>query len=258
MTQTVSARFGDSLMYLRLPDPETEVMPGVRWQSSDHLFTPAYWRSQIWLREESAVRSHRLGDTLVQETAACLLGGHGIPAEVGLAAFQRLRTSTLLGERCPTEEQLFTALSTPLQIGTRQVRYRFARQKSVYLHATLQRLWHAPPPEDDHQQFRAWFLSCPGIGPKTASWITRNWLDSDHVAIIDIHIQRAGQLMGLYTHHQIERHYQDMEDRFLMFAEQLGVRPSLLDAIMWADMKMAGALALDLLRAVPSSLAGRA
>lgn len=34
------------------------------------------------------------------------------------------------------------------------------------------------------------------IGPKTASWIVRNYRKSDCVAIIDIHIHRAGLLAG--------------------------------------------------------------
>jgi endonuclease III len=41
-------------------------------------------------------------------------------------------------------------------------------------------------------------MSLPGIGPKTASWIARNWLDADDVAILDIHIMRVGQVIGLF------------------------------------------------------------
>jgi N-glycosylase/DNA lyase len=41
-------------------------------------------------------------------------------------------------------------------------------------------------------------LDLPGIGPKTASWIVRNHLDSDDVAIIDVHLHRACVMMNVF------------------------------------------------------------
>lgn len=251
MTQTVMTRAGDEFICLKLPDPQSEVIPGVIWQHFEQLFTPAYWRSQAWLRPTLDTVSHRLGQTLIQETTACLLGGHGIPAQVGLAAFHRLVGSGVLEQSCPNQSTLFELLAEPLTVGGRQVRYRFANQKSRYLAATLHRLWQETPPEDP-LAFRDWFLGCPGIGLKTASWITRNWLGSDSVAIIDIHIQRAGVLMGLYDRgHDPAKHYREMEAIFVQFAGQLGVRASVLDALIWADMKLAGPLALNMLNQLP-------
>ena len=43
---------------------------------------------------------------------------------------------------------------------------------------------------------RDWLLAIPGIGPKTASWIVRNRTGSSAVAIIDVHILRAGTSAG--------------------------------------------------------------
>ena len=55
-------------------------------------------------------------------------------------------------------------------------------------------------------------MTLPGIGPKTASWIVRNWMNSDAVAILDIHIVRAGMLMNLYCQGgRVERHYLEIE-----------------------------------------------
>lgn len=247
MTQTVMTRTSDGFISLELPDPLSEVIPGVSWRHFEQLFTPAYWRSQAWLRPTVDMASHRLGQTLMQETAACLLGGHGIPAQVGLAAYRRLVTEGVLDHHCPTQSELYGLLSAPLTVGGRQIHYRFANQKSRYLAETLHRLWHDTPPTPA-LAFREWFLDCPGIGLKTASWITRNWLGSDEVAIIDIHIQRAGVLMGLYDQsHDPAKHYRDMEQRFLAFAGSVGVRASVLDALIWTDMKLAGSLALDML-----------
>lgn len=254
MKQTVMTRSGEDFICLKLPDPWSEVVPGVPWQRFEQLFTPAYWRSQAWLRPSLDTASHRLGQTLIQETAACLLGGHGIPAQVGLAAYHRLVICGVLEQDCPTQASLFELLAEPLTVGERQVRYRFANQKSRYLAATLHRLWHETPPEAP-LAFRDWFTGCPGIGLKTASWITRNWLGSDEVAIIDIHIQRAGILMGLYDReHDPAKHYREMEEKFLCFAGQVGVRASVLDALMWADMKLAGPLALDMLSQLPAQV----
>jgi hypothetical protein len=84
-------------------------------------------------------------------------------------------------------------------------------------------------------------MSLPGIGPKTASWIARNWLDADDVAILDIHIMRVGQVIGLFPLEQtVERHYMALEERFLRFAELLDVRASELDAIIWRDGVVTG------------------
>lgn len=247
VTQSFTARFGAEIRTLRLPAAHLEVLPGVAWGLCEQVFTPAYWRSQAWMRGLGEAASQRLGETLAEETAACLLGGHGIPAEVGLAAFVALRERGLL-RGCPARDALETALSAPLCVGRRTLNYRFARQKASYLHASLQRLQVHPPPQDDDRAFRDWFLECPGVGPKTASWITRNWLGSDRVAIIDVHIQRAGQLMGLYTlAQQPARLYAPMEQTFLLFADRLGVRASALDALIWADMRLAGPLVFQLL-----------
>lgn len=257
MTQTVYTRFDVGMHTLTLPDAHTDLLPGVAWMTCEQVFTPAYWRSQAWMRGLSAVRSHRLGSTLPEEAAACLLGGHGIPAEVGLAAFHALRSRGLL-IGCPPREELEEALLVPLRVRGSVIRYRFARQKARYLHATLERLHHSPPRLDDDRAFRDWFLDCPGVGYKTASWITRNWLGSDRVAIIDVHIQRAGQLMGLFpVALNPTRDYVEMERLFLLFAERVGVRASVLDALIWADMREAGPLVFELLhlrsRHAPSS-----
>jgi thermostable 8-oxoguanine DNA glycosylase len=98
-----------------------------------------------------------------------------------------------------------------------------------------------PPPTDDALAFRRHLMRIPGIGPKTASWITRNWLGSDEVAILDIHIIRAGLLIGLFDRSmRVPRDYEALERRFLEFCGALGARPSLLDAVMWRAMRNIG------------------
>lgn len=251
MPQKLVAKLNGVVQTLIIPEPEAEVCPGVSWGSYDALFTPAFWKALWWLEQEHGYnRSCRLGQNLSEEISACLLGGYGIPAQVGLAAFYRVRDCGLL-LTTPSANDLYEVLSQPLKVGDKMIRYRFARQKSRYLSSALDRLSRTTPPEDA-VKFRSWLLEFDGIGYKTASWITRNWLDSDRVAIIDIHIQRAGILMSLYhPKHAPAKDYIEMEDKFLDFANKIEVRASRLDALIWSEMKTAGRMPLQLIYQKP-------
>lgn len=236
-SQTASVVLKYSVVQIELPSSEQPVLPGVLWGAVEAFPTPAYWAYQILARRIVGGRpQHRLGHTLQEEVAACLLGGHGIPAAVGLAAFYRLRNLGAFSGPT-TEADLLAMLQHPLQIQDRSVHYRFARRKAAYLHAALIRLSQSTPPTETGSALRDWLLSTPGIGPKTASWIARNWLDADDVAILDIHILRAGALGGfLDPRLKVEKDYFKIEDQFLHFASAIGVRASELDAVIWHEM----------------------
>jgi len=127
-------------------------------------------------------------------------------------------------------------LREPLKVEQRQVRYRFAAQKARYL-ATAIPIVQSTPEFTTGKQLRDWLMQLPGIGPKTASWIARNWMDADDVAILDIHIMRIGQAIGLFPRElTVERHYLELEALFLQFSQALDVRPSELDAVVWYEM----------------------
>ncbi len=240
---TARALVGDELQVLYLPPPEAEVVRDVSWGRPEELFTPAYWRAQVWYRElVGACSSFRLGRTLIEEVAACLLGGHGMPAEVGIAAFERIRDRGLLdGPPWPTAEEFIIELETPLQLFGRSRQYRFPRHRGRLLARNVRLLGHHPPPTNTAREFRQALTTCPGIGYKTASWITRNHLASHDVAILDIHVMRAGALIGLWPSRvNPARSYLALEERFLVFARSLGVRAGMLDAVMWADMRAFG------------------
>ena len=71
---------------------------GKRWQTG----TAAYWIattdfSRIDGHLDKTGR-HRLGSSLREEVAACVLGGFGMPFELGLAAFHAVRERGLLSE----------------------------------------------------------------------------------------------------------------------------------------------------------------
>ena len=231
---------------LVLPGPNSELMPGVTWGRHDCLFTPAYWAAQVFHHADELGRAPiRLGDTLVEEVAACLLGGHGAPAETGLAAFQAVRNAGLLDGDLPSEADILSVLSRPLVVRGRIVHYRFARRRSRYLSAAVSALRKTEIADDSHAKFRDDLTRIDGIGLKTASWITRNWLDSDAVAVLDIHVLRAGCIMGIFpAGADVRRDYKILESAFLNFAGAISVRASRLDALIWRQMKSAGQIGL--------------
>lgn len=169
-------------------------MPGVRLGTMDAFPSPAYWIFQVMSRRLlDSPMSHRLGDTLAEGVGACLLGGHGIPAWIGLTAYRRLRAMGAFDPmQLPSLTQLQQWLEEPLQANGRGVRYRFAKQKATYL-ATCLKVVHDAPSFSAGRDLRNWLMQLPGIDPKTASWIARNWMGADDVAILDIHLLRFGR-----------------------------------------------------------------
>lgn len=239
MSQIAGICSGHLSVQVELPPADAEVMPGVAWGAVEAFPTPAYWAYQVLARRITGTTiAHKLGGDLVEEVAACLLGGYGIPAEVGLAAFRRLRDSGAL--RAPAgEAEILNLLSTPLDVGGRAVRYRFAAQKSRYLGEALKVLAEAAAPTGSGRALRDWLTRLPGVGLKTASWIARNLIDADDVAILDIHLLRAGELGGFFDSSlTVERNYLDLEAQFLEFSHHLQVKPSELDSVIWLEMKL--------------------
>jgi len=215
-----------------------DIIPGVFLGRPEDVFSPAFWREMAQCSARGDYGALQLGETVAEEVAACMLGGFGMPAEMGLAAFERLRTKGLLYQGV-TAEVLEAALSEPFENGRR---YRFPRQKARYLSASLQQLpdvrEHSPDPI-----FRDDLAGLPGIGLKTASWIVRNRRPSAEVAVLDVHIVRAGRYIGLFgKKYDPARHYRPMETRFLELARALGVPASHLDSAMWQVMRAIGHL----------------
>lgn len=234
------ARNNQAADIFELPDRSAELLPGIMWGCSSELFTPAFWKFQTSAAKAAlAIDSFKLGRSLIEEVAVCLLGGHGLPAELGLAAFYRLRDRKLL-RREVSQDEIEQALKEPLQLRGGFRRYRFPRQKAKFLWHALQMI-EGLPPRMRPRQLRDQLMAAPGIGPKTASWIVRNHCGSDEVAILDVHILRAGALMGIFPQTaDPTRHYIELEKCFLKFCEAIGEPASLVDALMWDYMRRIG------------------
>lgn len=239
LVQYVAHDDGSGTRLLSLPDPTDEVLPGVIWGSAGDYFTPAFWKMFAW-KAELQYLPRAFGETLREEIAACMLCGYGIPSEVGIAAFDRLKTQGVLEH--PRHERLIAALREPLAVNGKTVRYRFYRAKAKALEAALMAFdGLSIDSAASHVEIRNLLLTLPGVGPKTASYVVRNYMRSDEVAVLDVHITRASKMLRVFPESaDPQKQYFHLERLFLDFARALGVRPSILDNLMWDGMRTLG------------------
>lgn len=218
--------------------PSAEIVPGVPFGRPEWVPSPAFWlslASQGWTDDERYVSEP--GSPLADDVAFCILGGYGIRMEVNQAAWDRLKAAGALTP--PVDEATIEALLLePLSVLGRSVRYRFPTQRAGRLAKALNWLEELELDEMSPLALREELMTQPGIGPKTASWIVRNWTGTDEVAILDVHVIRAGQIMGLFPENiRLPRDYAALEARFLDFAEALRIPASYLDALIWREMR---------------------
>jgi thermostable 8-oxoguanine DNA glycosylase len=259
-TQRVLAYRNGELVDLMLPAAKRCVFGhDLLWGCVEEIGTPAYWTAQAWMWELEEPEHYRLGRSLREEVLACILGGHGIPAEVGLAAYARLREAPAADLH---DEHIVRALLTePLLVRGRSVRYRFFQQKARHVASCMDGLDQIDPEAPD-RDLRDALIHLRGIGPKTASWIVRNWRGSDHVSILDVHIVRACRALGIFEPSwRVERHYALMEQAYLAFATAVGARASILDSVIWMTMRrlpssIVGAMGSNIPRAINRDRSG--
>lgn len=211
-----------------------------RWGQPAQIGSAAYWVEQARLKRPAV--DLRLGDSLEEEVVACLLGGFGVRAEVGLAAFLALRSAGLIRtDVVPSARAIEERLLERLELSDgRQVHYRFPRQRSMRIVAALRQLADQDPP-DEPQELRGWLMSVNGIGPKTASWIVRNRTGSADLAVIDVHVLRAGVAGGFFSPEwRIPRDYRLYEEAFLSVAGLGEVSSIALDWCIWSQLRFLG------------------
>jgi thermostable 8-oxoguanine DNA glycosylase len=252
MSQTLHYWVGDTEIRREMPGPDDTIIPGVRWGDHWALFTPAYWLSQLWMSglDQNSSSYYRAKGSLCDEIAFCMLGGYGIAAELATAAFENCQKAGLI-ERLETSAARWTAvLQQPIEVNGSSRRYRYPLQKARFLAGAMVYIQEHPISTSCGKELRDELLHIDGVGPKTAGWIARNYLDTDDVAILDIHIVRAGLLCDLFSPTQrVERNYFAMESRFIDFCRALEARPAVLDCLIWDQMRSIGRLALDALNA---------
>jgi len=264
MSQIIHYFVDDVEVCREMPDADAFVMAGVRWGEPWTLFTPAYWLSQLWMSgaDKQASSRYRAAGSLYDEIAFCMLGGYGITADLAMAAFEACRDSGLISRLEPSVAKWTEVLQQPLALNGRIHRYRYPHQKARYLAGAMAFLQTHEVRGARGRELRDSLLQILGVGPKTAGWIARNYLDTDEVAILDVHLVRAGLLCELFLpSHRLQRDYLAMELRFIEFCRALNARPAILDCLIWDQMRATGGIARNALRAKlggdPSSIAPR-
>jgi N-glycosylase/DNA lyase len=250
MNRAISLIIEGQVEQREIPGAAEELLPGVPWGDPWILFTPAYWLAQAWMHQADRTGTSRYctKQDLIHELGFCMLGGFGITAELATAAFTRCKDAGLF-DRFETRVEVWVErLSERMVVNERLVKYRYPKQKAKFLAAAMSYVKGHQFRLDSPLALRNQLLEIDGVGYKTASWVVRNVLDSDDVAILDIHLIRAGRLCGLYSKHDdVQRDYLNMEERFLSFSRALRLRPAVLDCLIWDEMRAAGSLPIDML-----------
>jgi thermostable 8-oxoguanine DNA glycosylase len=219
-------------------EPLEEVMPGVIWGRPEWIYSPAYW-AKLATTEKIDEDLFRQPDSLIQEIVFCLLGGYGVTAEVNCAAFTHLKKIGIFEvSNSPHPEEIESHLCEPIQVGDRTMRYRFPRQRGRRISKAMHRFNRDSILPSESRELRDYLQLYEGIGPKTASWIVRNWTGACDVAILDIHVHRAGKKMGVFALDSVlPKDYKTMEIQFLSFADKISVEASKLDILIWSNMR---------------------
>ena len=106
--------------------------PSLPWGQSWELGSASFWAE---LAASQVPQSPALTDSLEAALVACMLGGYGVPGDVGVASFAAVRSSGLLQDTTLGEDELAEALRTtlaePITVPGRRVpvRYRFHQQR---------------------------------------------------------------------------------------------------------------------------------
>jgi N-glycosylase/DNA lyase len=179
-----------------------------------------------------------------------LLGGHGVTYELARSAADVLARRGVFGlcERRGDrlERWLRDLLSRPwyepkkLDGGGRRYRYPnrkagLIRQADDWLRDHLRGggLYSTLATMDDERVRRAWLCDCPGVGPKTASWLLRNVGLGDELAILDVHLIRALEGAGRAGQWRLPHDYADLEEAFLAWSAELDAPPAAFDLFLW-------------------------
>lgn len=180
--------------------PDQQVMPGLKYGRPDELLSPAYWSMRCATADTSEIDFVNRHGSLAEEIGFCLLGGFGVTLEVATAFFLKLKDKGVFepGHQV-SEHHLLQLLDSPAVVHGRPQRYRFPNQRARRIAKAMVELPRIELDSSDAVGFRDKIQELDGVGPKTASWITRNWLDTDEVAILDIHVLRAGWFLGIFV-----------------------------------------------------------
>lgn len=187
-------------------------------------------------------------DSLEDELLFCLLGGFGISYELNRSAavvVARLVPFDAAHDREELRDRIARALGTaqfePRTAGGGLRRYRFPKRKAELVVAARTWLLGRPGALGDllrnigcERSRRSLLCECPGIGPKTASWLLRNLGLAHELAILDVHLVRALEHAGrIEAKLTLPRDYEIAEQAFLDWCRELDAPPAAFDLFVW-------------------------
>ena len=189
----------------------------------------------------------------IRELVTCILSSR-VPFNTAVAFASQLDRVRLLEPKAwysasgPVDDRIQRTLSAPIAIGGKSVRYRFPHLRAHQLtrarlglrrEGGLKAILEA---ETDSSRLRATLVRViHGMGPKQASMFLRNIGRSENLAILDSHVMRYGQFIGLFTSAQTpaKTHYERLEEVFRQYSRRIGYSVSCVDSAIWLTMKAA-------------------
>lgn len=181
-----------------------------------------------------------------RELLFCLLGGFGISFELALSASTTLWELDPFAPRWDEAEildrichELSQRQFEPRNTSGSLRRYRFPNRKAHLIMGARRWLAVTGPVHqtlielEGEQERRRLLCNCPGIGPKSASWLLRNLGMASRLAILDVHLIRALQEAGRITTETLPRDYEAVEAAFVAWCDQLGAPPAAFDLFVW-------------------------
>lgn len=215
----------------------------VQWRDHSWLGSAAFWVEET--RRSPSPSTLRIGQNLAEEVVLCLLGGYGVNEAMCTSAFWAVRDAGLVDtEHPPSVRDVEDVLRTPMTVEgyAGPVRYRFPAQRADRVAAAIAALARCGTPSDlEPRALRGFLTTLKGVGPKTASWVVRNITRSDDIAIIDVHVRRAGVVAGTFDPTWVlSRDYDKFEEAFCAWAAAGGVRTADMDLCIWSTLARLG------------------
>lgn len=207
---------------------------------------------------ESITANHRTvvrrDADLRYELVACLLGSQ-VRAESADAALDRLFCADLFNDKRwqatddNFELEICAVLADQHSSDGQRSSYRFPQMRARQL-AQMRKALQLKPlserlsPEGSIRETRANLVrDMPGIGPKQASMFLRNIGMSYDIAILDVHVLRFFQQLGLLSSNRVElstlKRYEQTEAIASRYAAECGHPVGFIDWAIWITMRAA-------------------
>ncbi|OKO67467.1 hypothetical protein [Bradyrhizobium sp. AS23.2] len=192
---------------------------------------------------------------LWRELSCCVLSSQ-VPYDLAQSAADQIHLNRALtnDSNRPVHEvhaQLLTILSGNFAMGSSQRRYRFPQMRARQLALSWQAindqggLCNLISDTQDIHELRRWLVThAPGLGPKQASMFLRNIGVTYRLAILDRHVLRYMDIVGLdaslFKAPNSLSAYRTRELVLEEHAKEAGHRLGLLDWAIWIVMRVAG------------------